>query len=132
MEGDWCVLSQLGLDLFNSWAFLSLVWPPSPPLSLRRSNLLRLESLLSTETGLKGRSKFCSQRGSSCTGKVHLNWGEEEPGSPEPLPGAALRGGRLRRGCDNSEKARGNDFHNHLESLEGVCSGEKKSPGPLN
>ena len=40
---------------------------------------------------------------------------------PEPLPGAALRGGRLRRGCDNSEKARGNDFHNHLESLECVC-----------
>merc|ERR1719266_1905589 len=70
-------LSHLGLDLFNSWAFLSLVWPPPPSLSLRSSNLLRLESLLPTETGLKGRSKFSSQRRSSCTGKVHLNWREE-------------------------------------------------------
>ena len=47
---------------------------------------------------------------------------------PELLPWAALRGGRLRRGCDNSEKARGNNFHNHIESLEGVCC--KNLPPP--
>merc|ERR550519_1985049 len=50
-------LSHLGLDLLNSWTFLPLVWPPPPPLRGFNSsgfNLLWLESLLPTETGLKG------------------------------------------------------------------------------
>merc|ERR1712210_314076 len=95
--------SHHGLDLLNSWASLPLVWPPPPPSLGSSSNLLRLESLLPTETGLKGRGKLGSQRRPRCTGKIHLNWGEVEARSPEPFPGSTLGGGRLRRAGSKGE-----------------------------